>query len=99
MMNVTKTSRGFAFIEFEDSNGRACRLQKSSLATEDCIWLGCCEIGLKRFTSGLGWEVVPLEQPESGVSYIANPPMHLTREQVAALLPALRKFVETGEIE
>lgn len=39
-MKFSKTNRGFALIEFTDRYGKACSLQKSSLATEDCVWLG-----------------------------------------------------------
>lgn len=42
-MNLEYTQRGFARIEFTDFNGDACSLQKSSVATEDLIWLGCNE--------------------------------------------------------
>lgn len=34
------TLRGFDLIEFQDRNGRECTLQKSSIADEECIWLG-----------------------------------------------------------
>lgn len=34
-----------------------------------------------------------------GVTHNANTPMHFSREQVAALLPMLHRFVETGEID
>lgn len=43
-MKVTHTPRGFAFISFKDRYGQKCSLQKSSLATEDCVWLGCDEV-------------------------------------------------------
>lgn len=33
--------RGFLRGEFKDRYGAECSIQKSSLATEDCIWLGC----------------------------------------------------------
>jgi hypothetical protein len=33
--------RGFLRGEFKDRNGDACSIQKSSIGTEDCIWLGC----------------------------------------------------------
>jgi hypothetical protein len=33
--------RGFLRGEFTDRYGEKCSIQKSSLATEDCIWLGC----------------------------------------------------------
>jgi len=48
--------RGFAFIEFDDASGTACNIQKSSLATDDAIWIGAKEIGLKKFTPYVGWE-------------------------------------------
>lgn len=38
-MIVTQTDRGFDLIEFVDMYGLACSLQKSSLATEDAVWL------------------------------------------------------------
>jgi hypothetical protein len=97
---MDKTSRGFDRMKFADRNGVACSLQKSSLAFEDCIWLGCNEIGLKRFTpNGAGWEDIPLENDGPyGVTHMANTRMHLSREQVAALLPHLQKFAETGEL-
>lgn len=38
---IDKTSRGFARGDFKDRYGAACSIQKSSLAEEDCIWLGC----------------------------------------------------------
>lgn len=39
-MKLGKTERGFARGEFVDKYGQFCSIQKSSLATEDCIWLG-----------------------------------------------------------
>jgi hypothetical protein len=40
-VKISKTSRGFAHIAFKDAYGEQCSLQKSSLATDDAIWLGC----------------------------------------------------------
>jgi hypothetical protein len=39
-MRIDTTPRGFSVVRFDDSLGRPCTLQKSSLADEDCIWLG-----------------------------------------------------------
>jgi len=39
-MNNRKTERGFDISEFTDRYGQKCSLQKSSLAFEDCVWLG-----------------------------------------------------------
>lgn len=33
--------RGFMKGQFVDRYGEKCSIQKSSLASEDCIWLGC----------------------------------------------------------
>ena len=95
------TERGFAYQAFEDFNGVDCSIQKSSIATEDCIWFGAKEIGLKKFVPFAGgWADVELEQNHPyGITHIANNRMHLSREQVAALLPTLQLFVETGEID
>lgn len=70
----SETERGFKIGEFYDRNSMPCTIQKSSLATEDCIWLG---------------------RNGSGVDSFAR--MHLTREQVADILPALIGFSHTGE--
>jgi hypothetical protein len=42
MINLSAANdRGFLKGEFVDRYGAKCSIQKSSLATEDCIWLGC----------------------------------------------------------
>jgi len=41
MISLRNTDRGFARGEFIDRYGEKCSIQKSSLAGEDCIWLGC----------------------------------------------------------
>jgi hypothetical protein len=40
---VKTTSRGFTIGEFKDRYGKPCSIQKSSLASEPCIWLGVKE--------------------------------------------------------
>lgn len=72
-------SRGFTRYTFEDRYGSECSLQKSSLATEDAIWLG-------------------VDKSFDSKERVSNR-MHLTREQVAELLPQLQHFVETGELK
>ena len=83
-MQITTTSRGFRIIEFKDRYAQPCSLQKSSLATEDCVWLGVD----KRLDLNTGQEL-----PDSD-----NHRMHLTQEQVRALLPYLQAFADTGEL-
>jgi hypothetical protein len=99
-ISIDTTRRGFPLVKFYDTHDRACGVQKSS-ADGDYIWIGCDEIGLKRFTPGEGWRDIFLETGgviHDSVSYIANTKMHLTREQVAELLPLLTRFVETGDL-
>ncbi len=105
IVKVGKTGRGFNLAEFEDTYGAKCSLQKSSSAMEDKIWLGVNDADPKIMVSkarkyGLepqgenGWMPYPI--PEE---VLLNTRMHLNREQVAALLPYLQRFVETGEID
>ena len=94
-MTITHTSRGFARAEFRDANGVECSIQKSSAAETDLLWLGCNDPNAMQFPgNNTGWHPYPLP---SNVECTTR--MHLTREQVAALLPLLHRFVETGEIE
>lgn len=95
---IGTTNRGFSIIEFEDANGEACSLQKSSLATDDCVWLGCKEIGLKHFIAYRGWEDVPTPHTQAD-HWVANNRMHLNREQAAMLASLLQRFAETGELD
>ena len=97
-MEIEQTHRGFPLCEFVDYNDNLCSLQKSSLATDDAIWLGVNDadpkiLASKTAAGGTGWVCYPI--PED-VSLTTR--MHLTREQVAELLPHLTRFVETGEI-
>lgn len=104
-MEINKTQRGFSIAQFTDRYGNKCSLQKSSLATEDCIWFGADDANPQIMVSqaekhGLepqgenGWMPYPI--PED---VLLSTRMHLNREQVAELLPYLQKFVETGELE
>lgn len=103
-MKKQKTSRGFSFYEFVDINGESCNIQKSSAAENDYIWLGCKNIDLKVFVpygKPEAWRNISehqINQAFGSTNMIANNRMHLSREQVAELLPILQKFVETGDI-
>lgn len=41
---IEHTERGFRIAKFTDRYGDECSLQKSSLATEDCIWFGISQV-------------------------------------------------------
>ena len=87
MIDLKPTNRGFLLGKFTDRYDNKCSIQKSSLATEDCIWLGVD---------------VPFATEECPTCKTPQPPqsqrMHLTQKQVADLLPWLQRFVATGEL-
>lgn len=94
----SNTVRGFSLIEFRDKYGAECSLQKSSAASEPCIWLGITDAKPQIMASKLdeslsGWLPYPIPDEVH-----INTRMHLTIDQVKELIPYLQKFVETGEI-
>jgi hypothetical protein len=91
-VKIDRTGRGFFRAEFEDCFGQRCSLQKSSLATEDAIWLGIDNTG-PHLTHPDDCEKPPSEARFNADVYMR---MHLTRDQVAELLPLLQRFVDTG---
>lgn len=110
-MEITesKTARGFKLMSFVDRNNEICSIQESSIATESCIWIGvddpnprimCSDarkLGLRDMKEdpeeNVGW--CPFDVPKE---VLMSTRMHLTVEQVKALLPILTKFVETEEL-
>lgn len=103
-MKATKTCRGFSLVEFTDHYGVKCSVQKSSLATDDAIWFGCDDANPLVMASHAGANGVHTEETCGWVPYpvpdcvMLNTRMHLTRNQVADLLPILKHFAETGEL-
>ncbi|WP_262027590.1 WYL domain-containing protein [Microvirga sp. Mcv34] len=59
MIQLTKTGRGFVIGEFSDLYNQPASIQESSLADEDCIWLGS-EAGRMHLTRGMVSELLPL---------------------------------------
>jgi hypothetical protein len=95
-MQISNTQRGFSVGKFTDTFGNQCSLQKSSSAMEDKIWLGIDNPKLVVFENKNKGKYLEVEMPEN---FDVNARMHLNQEQVAALLPYLQKFVETGELD
>ena len=101
---VKHTGRGFRFYEFEDRYGYACTIQKSSLATEDAIWLGlesatpkvlhgdATKLGVKHDKT-FGWVDFPMPEEVN-----LNTRMHLTQEQAKKLGEMLLWFADSGEL-
>ncbi len=97
-MKLKNTQRGFSRGEFKDKDGVECSIQISSIAGEDCIWLGANDIGI---SIGYPWREVSEEEiiaKFGGKALVGNNRMHLNRKQIKKLLPLLIKFVETGEL-
>lgn len=104
-IKFSKTQRGFGTGTFTDRYGKQCSIQKSSLASEHCIWLGiddaepkimvsdAVKLGISNDPNPVGWMSFFIPEEVS-----LNTRMHLTQEQVKELLPVLQRFVETGEI-
>lgn len=98
------TCRGFRFYEFKDRNGYDCTLQKSSIATEDCVCVGlesaspivlhsdATKLGIKH-NKTCGYVDYPIPKEVS-----LNTRMHLTQSQAKELGKALIYFSETGEL-
>jgi len=63
-LELVETGRGFARAEFADRYNRACSIQESSLATENCLWLGCDEGESIRMhlTQAMAADLLPLLQ-------------------------------------
>lgn len=95
MLKVKQTNRGFDYTKFKDKYGHQCSLQKSSIATEDCIWLGIDNPKLTVFEDENMGKYLVTDLPSN---WTVDSRMHLTQQQVKELLPYLQKFAETGEL-
>ena len=101
---MKRTARGFRFYEFNDRNEHKCSMQKSSIATEHCIWLGldsadpkilhgdAKKLGVDTDTT-CGWVEYPIPEQVD-----LNTRMHLSQDQARALAKQLMYFSETGEL-
>lgn len=101
-MKHSYTNRGFEIVTFEDYYDKSCSIQQSSLATEDCIWLGLDDAEPKIMASvalkyGIhtaettGWVDYPIPD-----EVLLSTRMHLNREQVQELVKKLNNWLETG---
>ncbi|ERL01841.1 hypothetical protein O999_20915 [Pseudomonas putida LF54] len=98
------TGRGFALLEFSDFYGARCNVQLSSLVEPKAIWLGVEDAEPKIMASQAAAFGVVTKETNGWVPYpipeqvLLTTRMHLSREQVAALLPVLQRFAATGEV-
>jgi len=91
-----KTNRGFGIIEFTDSKNISCSIQKSSSAMEEAIWFGTDDDELVIFEDEDMGKYITTKLPKT---FMVNNRMHLTQEQVKELLPILKRFADTGDID
>jgi len=104
-VKVDNTSRGFSIIEFIDRYNAKCSLQKSSLATEDAIWLGVEDAKPQIMAHDAAKHNVETKETTGWVPYpipeevLLTTRMHLTQDMVNELLPYLISFVRTGDLE
>lgn len=91
IISFGQTERHFARGDFVDRYGSACSVQDSSIATENCLWLGVDRPSIK---TGPPW--VDLKIPDD--AFISSR-MHLTVSQAVALRDVLDRFIETGNCE
>lgn len=85
-LHLKFTERGFVRGDFIDRYGEPCSIQKSSLATEDCIWLGCDEpkvhhvtgnvLGRMHLTQEMAADLIPLLQAFVETGDLPVPPDH-----------------------
>jgi len=94
-MEIKKTNRGFSYNEFTDLYGEKCSIQKSSLATDDAIWIGIDNPQITVFEDENKGKYLNIPTP---INWSVSGRMHLNREQVEELLPILEKFAETGDL-
>lgn len=103
-LKAGRTTRGFSVVHFKDLYHSECSVQLSSLASQDAIWLGVDDAKPQILASKAGAYGLSTDQTTGWVPYpipdavLLTTRMHLTREDVAALLPILQHFVETGEV-
>ncbi|MFU3873546.1 hypothetical protein ACM7HL_12870 [Pseudomonas aeruginosa] len=88
----TATERGFPLISLDDYYGQTCSLQISSLVEPRCCWFGVDAPHIQVMAEGKGWQAVKLP-----AGAVVSSRMHLTQDQVRALLPHLQAFAESGE--
>ena len=101
---TSKTHRGFTIQKFTDRKNTQCSIQQSSDEATPAIWLGVDFANPKIMASDAKRLGVVTDKTTGIINYPLPPQvdlttrMHLTQDQVKAILPTLIKFVETGEI-
>jgi hypothetical protein len=90
-MELKQNGRGFKNGIFTDLYGNVCSIQESSLATENAIWLGIDNPELVIFENENRGKYIKTVMPKT---FSVNSRIHLTREQVAELLPFYKNLLK-----
>lgn len=98
-METKKTNRGFDHIvDFKNFKGKNICIQKSSFASDECIWFGEDKLELIKWLDpkkrGAYRKLIESEIKE----YQGNNLTQLNRDDVARLIPILTHFVKTGDV-
>lgn len=105
-----KTCRGFELKYFKDVYNTDCSIQESSLADDDCIWLGVHTAKVKVMWSNKDkFNEAHLEKidPEQGYNcgwydvvfpeeFLVESRMHLNKKQAKWLIKELQYFIKNG---
>lgn len=102
-LEQSTTERGFSVIKFNDYYDVSCSLQESSLGETRAVWFGVNNaepqilasqaraFGIFPPPGTTGWVPYPIPK-----EVLLKTRMHLSQEQVQALLPSLQHFAQTG---
>ena len=108
-----KNLRGFEVKHFNDMYDEDCSIQESSLATDDCIWLGIHTPKIRVMCKDMPAFIEKMDSlrqtwkdiPDCGWYEINLPEeafvdsrMHLNKEHAEMLIKELQYFVATGRL-
>lgn len=110
LSSVSRTSRGFEIVKFEDAYGRACSLQMSSLADYEqpgvsAVWFGPDDANPQVLASQARLVGIETDQAAGWIPYpipsevSLSTRAHLRRPQVEALINHLKAWLKTGSFE
>lgn len=99
-IELKEIDRGFLSGSFYDDYGALCSIEESTVADKRSLWVGVNDAYLSYGSSYTGKadinpNYIPMKTPKGAPTTTR---MHLTGEMVAALIPLLQHFVETGSL-
>jgi len=98
MIKKETTGRGFALGKFTDLYGAECSIQKSSLATDDAIWIGVDDANPIIMASIVREDLTGTVKYPIPEDVLLSTRMHLSEEMVVALIDKLQEWLKTGRL-